>query len=56
MGAYRFSKGENLLLLRSFGEEWVVNLGPMPQTSTHGCIYDATNGTISDGDIVRIGP
>ena len=31
-------------------------VSPLYGTSTWGCLYDPTNGTISDGDIVRIGP
>jgi hypothetical protein len=39
------------------GEEFLNHLGPIAQFRTHqGCIYDPSNGTISDGDIIRAGP
>ncbi len=39
-----------------FGEE-ILNTRPglMPYWGP-GCLYDPTNGTVSDGDIVRVGP
>jgi type II secretion system protein G len=31
-------------------------IGILSMNSYPGCLYDATNGTISEGDIVRVGP
>jgi len=38
-----------------FGEK-VLNLGQPFLGSGYGCLYDPTNGTVSAGDIVRVGP
>ena len=47
------NSGEYML----FGEELLVSL-PAPTWEGIGmpCLYDATNGTLSPGDIVRLGP
>ncbi len=37
-----------------FGQEYMERVNPF--FSTPGCLYDPTNGTISYGDIVRVGP
>lgn len=33
-----------------------VAAGPTDESNIGGCLYDATNGTVSAGDLVRIGP
>ncbi len=38
-----------------FGEKILVTVGPYAGGGW-GCIYDPTNGTVSEGDIVRLGP
>jgi len=45
-----------------FGEEYLNSLGPFPgagiwgDSPAGGCLYDPTNGTVSNGDLVRVGP
>ena len=39
-----------------FGEDVLNQLPPFLGITTWGALYDPTNGTVSDGDIVRIGP
>lgn len=40
-----------------FGEESLGRIfGILGRSTARGCLYDPTNGTISDGDIVRVGP
>ncbi len=46
-------KVTNLGLFLVFGEEYLNTLNFLGYP---GCLYDPTNGTISAGDIVRIGP
>lgn len=38
-----------------FGEKILETVGPFAGGGS-GCLYDPTNGTVSDGDIVRVGP
>ena len=46
--------GENMYL---YGEE-VLNYAPANPALNYGpgCLYDPTNGTVSAGDIMRVGP
>lgn len=46
------NQGQNLL----FGLAWLLTRPPFGATIFHGGLYDPTNGTISGGDIVRVGP
>ena len=39
-----------------FGDECINAWPPIPPRCGYGAVYDATNGTMSAGDIVRVGP
>ena len=53
IGPDRRSNHGNWML---WGEQVLYSIYPFPPRGDYGCIYDPSNGTISPGDIVRVGP